>query len=74
MSSVCSTPLREFRLKLGITKIDMSMILGYTLSMYEKVESGRAGASFKFIQRFKIAFPDASIESIFFSKNQQHNC
>jgi hypothetical protein len=47
----------------------MAKKLGITLSMYEKVESGRAGASAAFMRRFKFAFPEVAIDEIFFSSN-----
>ena len=59
--------LREFRLKSGLTQKSMAEKLGYTLSMYEKVEQGRAGSSAKFMERFKNAFPNVSIDDIFFA-------
>ena len=48
----------------------MAKILGITLSMYEKVEGDRAGASAAFMRRFKKAFPEQSVDEIFFEKEQ----
>ncbi|MBQ8738351.1 MAG: helix-turn-helix transcriptional regulator [Clostridia bacterium] len=59
--------LKEFRLEKGLTKQEMADKLGYTLSLYEKVEDGRAGVSAKFMSKFKIVFPNVSIDSIFFN-------
>lgn len=59
--------LKEFRKEKGLSQDSMARKLGITLSMYEKVESGRAGASAAFMRRIKENFPDASIDSIFFS-------
>lgn len=59
--------LRSFRISLNLTKVQMSEKLGYTLSLYEKVEDGRTGASAKFMHKFKTVFPNASIEFIFFN-------
>lgn len=61
--------LREFRKERGLSQKKMAKILEITLSMYEKVEGGRAGASAGFMRRFKKAFPDASIDYIFFGSN-----
>ena len=61
--------LKEFRKDRGMTQENMAQTLGITLSMYEKVEGGRAGASAAFMRRLKAAFPDASIDAIFFDCN-----
>jgi transcriptional regulator with XRE-family HTH domain len=66
--------LKEFRKKLGISQEAMAKKLGITLSMYEKVEQGRANASAGFMKRFKSAFSDASVDDIFFADEQQQNC
>lgn len=60
--------LKEYRLERGFTQEVMAQKLGYTLSMYEKVEQGRAGTSSNFMNKFKQVFPDASIDDIFFTK------
>lgn len=52
-----------------MTQEAMAIKLGITLSMYEKVEGGRAGASAAFMRRIKNAFPDANIDDIFFAHN-----
>ncbi len=59
--------LKDFRQEKGFTKQQMADKLGYTLSLYEKVEDGRAGVSAKFMHKFKLAFPNASIDVIFFN-------
>lgn len=59
--------LKEFRQERGFTKQEMADKLGYTLSLYEKVEDGRAGVSSSFMRKFKFIFPSISIDSIFFS-------
>ena len=61
--------LKEFRKNRGMTQENMAQTLGITLSMYEKVEGGRAGASAAFMRRLKEAFPEASIDAIFFGVN-----
>ena len=61
--------LKEFRKEQGLSQESMAQKIGITLSMYEKVEQGRAGASAAFMKRLKNAFPNASIDSIFFTQN-----
>lgn len=63
--------LRDFRKLEGLTQEQMAKKLGFTVSMYEKVEGGRAGASAAFMRKFKLVFPHADIESIFFDSKQQ---
>ena len=59
--------LKEFRKNLGLSQEAMARKMGITLSMYEKVETGRAGASAAFMRKFKKLFPSESIDSIFFA-------
>lgn len=66
--------LKQFRNGLGISQELMARKLGITLSMYEKVETGRAGASAAFMKRFKKAFPEVIIDSIFFAEQPQSCC
>ena len=61
--------LRTFRKEKGLTQDEMAKKLDITLSMYEKVECGRAGASAAFMRRLKAAFPDANIDLLFFADN-----
>ena len=61
--------LREFRKEKGLSQEKMAKILDITLSMYEKVEGGRAGASAAFMRRLKNAFPEVNIDSLFFAVN-----
>lgn len=61
--------LREFRKEKGLSQEKMAKVLDITLSMYEKVESGRAGASAGFMRRLKKAYPEANIDYIFFDDN-----
>lgn len=63
------TRLREFRKEKGLSQEKMAKILDITLSMYEKVEGGRAGASAAFMRRLKNAFPEANIDFLFFAAN-----
>ena len=59
--------LKNFRKSKGLSQEGMASKLGITLSMYEKVENGRAGVSSKFMRKFKQVFPEESIDNIFFS-------
>lgn len=63
--------LKEFRKSKGLSQDKMSKILNITLSMYEKVENGRVGASAAFMKRLKAAFPDANINFLFFSADSK---
>lgn len=58
--------LKAFRKEKEFTQSEMAKKLGITLSMYEKVESGRTGVSGAFMRRFKKAFPEANMDDIFF--------
>ena len=59
--------LKNLRKEKKLSQEKMANLLGITVSMYEKVETGRAGASAAFIKRIKEAFPDASIDFLFFA-------
>lgn len=59
--------LREFRKSHNLTQEAMALKLGITVSMYEKVEGGRANASAAFMRRIKKAFPEVNIDNIFFA-------
>ena len=59
--------LKEFRKSKKLTQREMARKMNITLSMYEKVERGCAGASAAFMKRLKAAFSDADIELLFFS-------
>ncbi len=61
--------LKELRRSHNLTQEAMANKLGITVSMYEKVEGGRAGASAAFMRRIKSVFPEANIDDIFFGNN-----
>ena len=65
--------LRNFRRRKGLSQDAMARAIGITLSMYEKVETGRANASSAFMKRLKNAFPEASIDAIFFARENSNN-
>ena len=64
--------LREFRKEKGLSQEKMAKTLDITLSMYEKVESGRTGASAAFMRRLKTAFPEVNIDLIFFDTDSNN--
>lgn len=64
--------LRAFRKEKGLSQEKMAKMLDITLSMYEKVESGRAGVSAAFMRRLKSAFPDANIDLLFFANDSNN--
>lgn len=59
--------LKKFRESVGISQYNMARKMDISLSFYEKIERGHAEASRGFMQKLKKAFPDASIDEIFFS-------
>ena len=63
--------LKEFRKSLNLSQEKMANKLGITVSMYEKVENGRTGASASFMKRIKKTFPEADINCIFFNDNRK---
>lgn len=61
--------LKQFRKSANLTQKEMAKKLGVTLSLYEKVEAERCGLSSNFIKKFKQAFPNESIDNIFFASD-----
>jgi putative transcriptional regulator len=59
--------LREFREKTGLSQYNMARKMDVSMSFYEKVERGQQGVSGGFMQKLKRAFPEISIDEIFFS-------
>ena len=60
--------LKEFRESRGLSQEKFSQIIGFTLSMTSKVETGKAKPSRNFMEHIKKAFPDVNIDEIFFSE------
>jgi putative transcriptional regulator len=56
-----------FRKSKALTQIQMSEVLGVSVSYYSKIESGNKKAGRNFIEKFKAVFSEASIEKIFFN-------
>ncbi len=65
----CIENLLNFRKSLSLSQQEMASKMKISLSMYEKVEGGRASVSGNFMRSFKIAFPSVSIDYIFFASN-----
>lgn len=63
-----ATTLRELRLNNKLTQAQAADRLGYTLSMYAKVEAGRVKASRAFMEKVTQTFPEADINALFFAK------
>ena len=59
--------LKEFRLSSGYSQEVMAQKVGVTLSYYTQIERGHAKAGRGFMQKLKTAFPEISIDDIFFS-------
>ena len=66
--------LKKFRKDLNMTQPEMAKVLGFSLSMYEKVERGTVPASRNFISALKENYPDVDIDYIFFNHKQQFCC
>lgn len=58
--------LMSFRLNKGKSMQEMSEVLDLTLSYYAKIERGDRNPSYNFLCKFKKAFPQSSIDKIFF--------
>lgn len=49
--------LKEFRISLGLSKLDFAKEIGVSFSLYKKIESGEREPSRNFIQKLKITYP-----------------
>jgi transcriptional regulator with XRE-family HTH domain len=49
--------LKRFRLSLGLTSLEMSVKLGISYSLYDKIERGERNASNAFLRKFSKIFP-----------------
>ena len=58
--------LPQFRFKKKLSSAEMAKRIGISRSFYHKVESGLRNPSWNFLQQMKAAFPDMSIDEIFF--------
>lgn len=59
--------LIEFRNNTELSLSEMAQKIGVSKSYYEKVEYGDRKPGRNFIEKFKSAFPDVSVETIFFA-------
>lgn len=59
--------LVDFRNLNKLTQKQMADKIGITLSMYSKIELGARNPSYSFLVKFKKAFKNASVDSIFFN-------
>jgi len=58
--------LVNFRNCKNLTQRNMAESIKTTLSYYSKIELGLKNPSYNFIVKFKLAFPNAKIDEIFF--------
>lgn len=59
--------LRELRKEKGLSQKDMAKKIDYSLSSYQKIESGKKKPGRKFMNKIKLIFPDVSIDRLFFN-------
>lgn len=65
MREVRVTSLVDFRVSKNISQSEMAKILGCSLSLYSKVETGIRKPSYDFLLKLKEAFPEIDT-NIFF--------
>lgn len=66
--------LLQFRKEKNLTQEEFSNKLGITLTYYSKIELGLRNPSYNFLNKFKSAFPEASIDVIFFKQSIHEVC
>lgn len=59
--------LKEFRQSKQLSQEAFAREIGFTLSMYSKVESGRVKPSRNFMEKVKKSFPEIDINVVFFN-------
>ena len=59
--------LKEFRLEHGLSQDGFARKVDVTTSYYSQIERGFVKAGRGFMEKLKAAFPNASIDDIFFS-------
>lgn len=57
--------LKEYRLSINKTQIEMAKMWGITLSFYTKIECGDKNPSIQNLKEFKKIFPTANTDEIF---------
>lgn len=60
--------LKQFRKKNNLTQSEMAKDMGFSLSLYEKIERGNIKASRNFIDTFIDKYPEVDVRKIFFAK------
>lgn len=66
--------LSDFRKEKNKTMQEMAFEIGISTSFYIKVEIGERNPSYSFLKKFKMAYPDADIDKIFFTNNAHEKC
>ena len=66
--------LFDIRKREGLTQEEFADKLGITLSHYSKIEVGSRNPSYNFLRKFKKAFPNESIDKIFFENYIHRKC
>lgn len=61
--------LQRFRLKNKLTQEQMANKLKITFSHYKAIEYYQRNPSFELLKRFKLEFPEANIDKIFYDKS-----
>ena len=59
--------LIKFRCEQNKSIVEFAKSLGISHSSYYKIESGVRNPSYKFLCKFKSAYPNANIDNIFFT-------
>lgn len=65
--------LKRFRLSLGLTSLEMSVKLGISYSLYDKIERGERNASNAFLRKFSKIFPSYDL-NLFFRSEAHETC
>ena len=59
--------LIKFRYEQNKSIVEFAKILGISHSLYYKIETGKRNPSYNFLCKFKNVYPNADIDSIFFT-------
>lgn len=62
--------LKDFRTSTGYSQDSIARKINVTVSYYSQIERGHVRAGMGFVQKFKAAFPEVSIDEIFFSDDK----
>lgn len=58
--------IKDFRISLNLNQKQMAHKIGVSASYYYKIESGQQNPSYEFLKKLKKAFPNVSVDEIFF--------